>query len=126
MLACWETCFPHDFLVVSSLQSPSACASSQDGVACAQQALGVLAVPCLMVALHSLPAVLLLLFLHCWSGSPAAISKLTSKVLKGSVPMVALHTVQVGPPSLLLRTCCWNGRHRARAVQFPYGAALWR
>ena len=60
-----------------------------------------------MVALHSLPAVLLLLFLHCWSGSPAAISKLSPEVLKGSVPRVALHTVQVGSPSLLLLPLDW-------------------
>ncbi len=66
-----------------------------------QGALTSLATPALLVFLHCLPPAGLLLFLHRWSGSAVDIGPLNARTLKGSLPAVAFHSLQVSRTAIL-------------------------
>ena len=62
---------------------------------CNQTALEALPTPALLVSLHCLPAVALLVWCHRWSGSAVDLGPLGINSLKGSLPSVAIHSLQV-------------------------------
>lgn len=61
----------------------------------AQSALEALQTPALLMFLHCLPGAGLLALLHRWSDSSVDVSPLNLRTLKGSLPSVAFHSLQV-------------------------------
>ena len=61
-----------------------------------QSALEALPTPALLVFLHCLPAAALLLWLHRFTGSAVDIGPFNGRSLRGSLPSVAVHSLQVG------------------------------